>query len=66
MSAELKDLALLVKQMRDLQKQFFAQNKNTASPYERAKLIEESKKAERQVDEAVQGILHPDTQGKLF
>lgn len=63
---QLIDLANLVKQMRQLQKGFFSQNKATASPYDRAKLVADSKKLESQVDAAVEQVLKPDTQGKLF
>ncbi len=56
---EAKELASLVKQMRTLQKQFFSQNKNTASQYERAKLVEDAKKLERDVDVAVEKVLNP-------
>lgn len=61
-----KQLAELVKRMRMLQKQYFATNKNTSSQYELAKLLEESKKAERAVDAAVEEVLNPDTQLELF
>jgi len=64
---EAKELASLVKQMRTLQKQFFSQNKNTASQYERAKLVEDAKKLEREVDSAVEKVLNPKTeQTELF
>ncbi len=64
---QLKDLALLVKQMRQLQKEFFKQNKATVSAYERAKLVADSKKLEAQVDAAVEQVLNPKPeQAELF
>jgi len=56
---EVTELATLVKQMRQLQKQFFGQNKNTASQYERARLVHEAKKLESEVDAAVEKVLNP-------
>ena len=55
---QLTELATLVKRMRTLQKQFFSQNK-TASQYDRAKLVEDAKKLEREVDAAVENVLNP-------
>ncbi len=51
--------------MRELQKEFFRQNRNTVSQLERARLVSESKKLESQVDAAVEGILKPE-QPRLF
>jgi len=63
---ELIELASMVKTMRQLQKEFFSQAK-TASPYEKASLIERAKKLESEVDAAVEKVLNPKTeQTKLF
>lgn len=63
---QLTELAMLVKKMRTLQKQFFSQSK-TASQYERARLVADSKALEKQVDEAVEKVLHPKPeQAQLF
>lgn len=60
-----QELAALVKRMRILQKQFFSESK-TMSQFDRAKLVWDAKQIEKQVDEAVEAVLNPNTQGKLF
>lgn len=63
---KLIELANKVEHMRLLQKEFFRQSK-TASQYQRVSLIHQAKKAETEVDEAVEKILHPKpTQERLF
>lgn len=64
---QLIDLANLVKQMRNLQKEFFKMSKTTVSQYERANLVHRSKKLESEVDAAVEKVLHPQVdQPQLF
>jgi len=65
--SQLINLANLVKQMRNLQKEFFKMSKTTVSQYERANLVHRAKKLESEVDAAVERVLHPKPeQAELF